>query len=144
MLALLTLVLPGAAAANENQADNPCLTNPNTCMKCHQEEQDKQIFTKARGIERPCEKACANCHKKMKNHHQTGMEVEFDVSADIRLTKDKRVTCITCHDLSVKRYSATARKAQSLFQRMFKGKKRHKSYYLVMDNRGGQLCKQCH
>lgn len=146
----LLLVLPLLFAAiwllveAGNEPANPCLTDDKACMKCHNEEQRHQIFTESRNIYRPCDTSCASCHKKMTAHHLTGMEVDLDISPQLLLTKDKRLACMTCHDLSVERYSATAKKAQSLFQRMFKAKKKYKSYYLVMDNRGGQLCKQCH
>jgi hypothetical protein len=132
------------ARAEKTEERVPCFTGRGQCMQCHGEEQVERLFKEERGVNRPCDNACGQCHKKNKAHHQTGMTVDYTVPEDIRLGKDKQVACMTCHDLSVARFSRTARKAQSLFQRMFKGKKKHKTYYLVMDNRSGQLCKKCH
>ncbi len=92
----------------------------------------------------PCAEACFQCHKDMEAHHQTGMNVTFSVPDHFRLAPGNKVTCITCHDLTIPRFSREARKAQSLFERVFGGKKQYKTYYLFMDNRKGQLCKTCH
>lgn len=141
------LALAGAAVGQGDPGaveTGPCTTGESLCLECHSAGEMETRYTDTR---RACDNACFKCHKDaafMGGHHKTGMKVDFNVPGEIRLTSENRVACVTCHDLKMERFSHRCRKAQSLFARVFSGKKQHKSYYLVMDNRKGQLCKKCH
>ncbi len=128
-------------AASEAGKTGACVVDMSLCLDCHGRE---EMETRYGDLSRACDAACFKCHKGMEGHHKTGMAVDFKVPGRIRLVSENRVGCITCHDLTVERYCDRCRKAQSLFARVFSAKKQHKSYYLVMDNRKGQLCKKCH
>lgn len=127
---------------NETIKIMPFVADRTTCLECHDET---EMSTRCMELPFPCDNICLKCHKKeMKAHHSTGMAITFKTRGTLRLGTGNRLTCISCHDLTIPRYSRRAKKAQSLFQRMFKSKSKYKSYYLVMDNRKGQLCKICH
>jgi ribosomal protein L37AE/L43A len=67
-----------------------------------------------------------------------------DSNRQFRLTKHKRLACITCHNLTHKRFDTESWRAQSLYESMFKKQKQYKTFYLEINNRKGKLCKQCH
>jgi hypothetical protein len=143
----LMFVFPALVSVAVGQSDpatvktDHCVTNVSLCLECHSREEMETRYTDS---SRSCDNACFKCHKNMEGHHKTGMEVDFKVPTEIKLTSENRVACVTCHNLKVERFGSQCRKAQSLFARVFSTKKQHKSYYLVMDNRKGQLCKKCH
>ena len=135
-----TIYLPVSKAA-ENTSIIPCIPGKSFCNKCHHVN---GISIDEKDLTRSCDHACAECHKNLDTHHKVGMQIEFPVNSTLRLGNENRLICITCHDLRFPRYSDTARKAQSLFGRIFNSEKQYKTYYLAMDNRKGQLCKICH
>jgi len=120
----------------------PFISDSSACLECH----DQTEMT-ARYLELafPCDHICQKCHQaEMAAHHKTGMAITFKTRGSLRLGTGNRLICISCHDLTGPRFSPTPKKAQSLFQRMFKSQAKYKSYYLVVDNRNGQLCRMCH
>ena len=63
---------------------------------------------------------------------------------NFRLSENKKIACITCHDLNNKRYDKTSWKSESLYDRVFSKPTKYKTYYLVIKNNEGQLCITCH
>lgn len=141
LLILIALAAAVWAGNSDSPQEKPCRTELSLCAQCHQGDNSIAV-SDGRGF--ICDSACRKCHKRMNVHHKTGMTVDFAIPDELKLTKRKQLACASCHDLNIERFSTTPRKAQSLFGRMFKGKKKYKSYYLAMDNRSGQLCKKCH
>lgn len=141
------LVLVGADAVGSGTVDEetlkvmPFAGSHDSCLDCHSREKMETAYTDPLLT---CDDACKKCHQDMGAHHSTGSEVTGKGAANIRVLSENRLACISCHDLTIKRFSPTARKAQSLFKRVFGSQKLYKTYYLVMDNRKGQLCKRCH
>jgi hypothetical protein len=84
------------------------------------------------------------CHKDVEKHHPVGPEVEERDKVSLPLLGDKKVGCISCHDLKTARTDTRSWKSQSLFARMFQSQRTYKTYYLRINNSDGKLCKSCH
>ena len=132
---------PQLTSSPTNPMATPCLPGKSLCYKCHH---TNQISFDENDLSRSCDEVCMECHKLHEAHHPVGMIIEFPLDKHLRLKSGNRLACMTCHDHRIPRYSDTARKAQSLFSRIFQSQKQYKTYYLSMDNRKGQLCKECH
>jgi hypothetical protein len=90
------------------------------------------------------EDGCIQCHKNMENHHKIGMKLKNKISPEILLSKDNKVNCFSCHNISLPRFDNVSWSAESLFSNMLSFKSKYKTYYLRKRNNKGQLCKQCH
>lgn len=114
-----------------------------TCAACH--AADAPARWAARG-DRPCTPWCLTCHGKaeMDQHHPVGTVLRKKPGPAFPLTADGRTACATCHVLSRPRTDTVRWKAASLFDRLFRGEPRYKTYYLTERNDQGQLCLACH
>lgn len=124
---------PGCHAAQEEGA----------CAGCHKD--DARARWEASRY-RPCTAWCLTCHAKgeMDRHHTVGTVLRKDPGPAYPVTKDRRMTCATCHDLSRQRFDAVRWKASSLYDRLFRGEARYPTYFLAQRNDQGQLCLACH
>ena len=145
--AIALVALMGLSARAEDAAvpgDFPHASVPAVavCASCHDDSQARWSANR----NRPCTPFCLTCHKKdeMDRHHTVGTVLATAPEGDLTLTTDKKVACVTCHDMSRNRYDAVRWKATSLFDRMFHQESQYKTYFLVMRNDQGQLCLTCH
>ncbi len=122
----------------------PFVADPASCAACH--GPGRQAPAAPQDVARACSTLCATCHTSGRTgaHHGVGHALEAGAVTNLPLTNDGRTACFTCHDLTRPRWSDVPWKAQSLFDRTFRSARRHKTYYLVMRNDRGQLCKACH
>jgi hypothetical protein len=122
----------------------PFVADLASCGACH--GPGRQSPDAPRDVAHACSTLCTTCHKADQTgaHHGVGQALEAGSTTSLPLTKDGRTACVTCHDLTRPRWSDVPWKAQSLFDRTFRSAKRYKTYYLVMRNDRGQLCKACH
>jgi hypothetical protein len=141
-LPLLALAL---APAEEDAHTTGCLPARGVaaCVACHPGDAASRF---AEGATRFCSPYCQTCHAKgeMARHHNVGVALAQAPSAVLPLTSGKKTACITCHLLSRPRYDTVRWKAASLYDRMFRGEPRYKTYFLAMRNDQGQLCLSCH
>ncbi len=127
---------------NETVKVMPFVKDNSSCLECHS---SNELEAKGNDLTKSCNTFCNKCHNEKldDSHHKVGMEISFKIPPDIALFENK-LACVSCHDLKNQRFSKEPWKSQSLFGRMFKGKSKYKSYYLILNNRKGKLCKYCH
>ncbi len=127
----------------ETKAIMPFVDDLNYCRQCHTEN-DFNGFVKDPA--RACDTYCLSCHKKVTqtNHHPVGIKMPDIRTADMAATKIGKIACITCHNLRERRFDSKPWMAQSLFDSMFKKQRQYKTYYLILQNDSGQLCRTCH
>ena len=118
----------------------PFVNNNTYCAACHKSAEVKE---KLKDTTRACDIFCKKCHKNMSKHHPAGVKLKNDLPENITLSSGKKLACITCHDLKVPRYDSVSWKAESLFGSIFKSEKRYKTYYLIIRNNDGDLCRKC-
>ncbi|MEI7841784.1 MAG: hypothetical protein WCI39_02030 [Gallionellaceae bacterium] len=147
---LLTIAVPVIVHSVEREDAHTVGCLPKTadkapasaCALCHKDAAKRL----AAHQHRPCSPYCSTCHKKeeMDRHHPVGTELEHDADDEMPLTAKKEIACVTCHNMSQPRYDTQRWKATSLFDRLFRNEKQHKTYFLSMKNDKGQLCLTCH
>ena len=138
---IMISILNSRAQDAETEKIMPFVTDSSYCLECHsQEELDTQYPDTAEA----CDDYCRKCHTDMEAHHGVGMEVPGDAPAGLPLKTHHRLGCTTCHNLKIPRYDTKPWKSQSLFGKIFAGKSKYKTYFLVKINNNGQLCKECH
>jgi len=131
----------GKALDHEAQKTLPAAEQIRACLSCHASEKEKPKLVDPI---RTCDANCKRCHKDVEKHHPVGPEVEEKEKVSLPLLGDKKVSCISCHDMKTVRYDNRSWKSQSLFGRLFQGHTTYKTYYLRMNNSDGGLCKACH
>ncbi len=123
----------------------PFVESASYCVKCHSDRKSNG-YLKEPALS--CDTYCMTCHGTMEDirdrHHVVNVRISFKPKFSFRSSKKKRIMCITCHNLKEKRYDKVSWKAESLFEKVFKGRSRYKTYYLVMKNSNGKLCRKCH
>ncbi len=137
---ILIIYSLGRTLDNESLTIHPFLQSENYCVDCHAMEKNYM----KRGPALACTPFCLTCHKEIKNHHVLNIKITETLPEGFILTERKKLICITCHNLNNKRFDNTSWKAESLYEKVFKGEKKYKTYYLVKKNNEGQLCKTCH
>ena len=113
----------------------------NGCSTCHNINNIKKALNNP---VRACDNFCGTCHDNMENHHKVGMELKQKLSPKVTLSKDTKVACFSCHNITKKRFDRVSWSAESLFSSLLSFKSKYKTYYLGMRNNKGQLCKECH
>jgi len=131
-----------AAQEPADMPGNRALKDASACTACHQDAQKRWTTHRAR----PCTPYCLTCHTQaaMAQHHSVDVPLLKSLPTPLPLTKEQRMGCSTCHDLSRAREDLVPWKAESLFDRMFRKQRRYKTYFLVQRNERGQLCRTCH
>ena len=119
----------------------PFITSKSSCVKCRQKNNLKSMINDPAIA---CDASCLECHKNTDKHHSVGMRPDNRLKANLRLTHDNKIACITCHDLNFNRFDDTSWRSESLFEKIFNSNERYKTYYLIINNSNGQLCKKCH
>ena len=126
---------------NETKKIMPFVDNNTYCTGCHKASEEKE---RLRNPSKACDIFCRKCHTDMSKHHPVGVKLKNDLPENVLLTSGKKIACITCHDLNNKHYDTVSWKAQSLFGSVFKSEESYKTYYLIIRNNDGDLCRKCH
>jgi hypothetical protein len=129
-----------SALDNESLTIHPFLQSGTYCMDCHAKD-NKIKITDTSPV---CSQYCVTCHKSMENHHAINIKIKEQLPDEFVLTAKKRVACFTCHNIKSNRLDTSSWKAESLYEKVFKGEKKYKTYFLIKKNNEGQLCKTCH
>ena len=141
IIALFVLSGFGTAIDNETRKIMPFVVTTSFCSECHTL---LEVNHNLKDPTKSCDTYCMKCHKEREEHHGVGVKIESEMPSGFQLTKKNRIACITCHDLRQDRYDSRSWRAESLFESVFSFSSQHKTYYLVMRNNNGQLCKKCH
>ncbi len=119
----------------------PFVENYQYCIKCHKNTEYKKLAD----LTKSCNNHCYTCHKNIKRHHPVDSVITKILPDKLqRLDSKKKLVCITCHDLNIKRMAEKSYRSESLFESLTGRKSEYKTYYLVIRNNNGQLCKTCH
>jgi len=116
----------------------PFLISEKYCLECHTKAETKSYQGRTA---QSCNEYCLTCHKV---HHPVGKRISRNRPENLKYFKRNKMACFTCHNLHNKRYGKESWKSESLFESVFEDKDKHLTYYLVINNRKGLLCKQCH
>ncbi len=88
---------------------------------------------------------CVNCHDADKASHETGGDsIDFTVPADLPLSSDRKLTCLTCHYMHGSLASDRPWASVSILDRLLDHERMHKNYLLRRNNSDGELCLVCH
>jgi hypothetical protein len=143
IITLFVLILYGFVAAGDDETKSimPFVSSNTYCSQCHTMF---EINHKLKETARACSTYCLTCHKEMECHHKVGAEIKCKTPPGLKLTEKNRLACITCHDLRKNRYDSSCWHAESFLESIFYIKSRYKTYFLVLRNNDGQLCRSCH
>ena len=141
IIILLTTIGFLFADDNESLPIHPFLQNIDYCMPCHNSSKEKRLL---QDTSLACSQCCLSCHNPANIHHPINIKISERLPDNFLLTPKKRLTCITCHNLNHDRFDSSSWKSESLYENMFKGSSKYKTYFLVQKNNNGQLCKTCH
>ena len=112
-----------------------------SCLTCHAPEESAELAAR---VTRPCSTLCSKCHGFRETHHPVGVTIPAAVPATLQLTQKGTNACVTCHDVTRPRFEGSPWTSTSLFARALSRTKENRTYYLVMRNDRGQLCRNCH
>lgn len=126
--------------------------NPTTCTNCHidtPELKSDDIFI-SKNLPVDLSKfnqdgvaMCASCHDASRGH-KVGLEIDFPVPADLPLSAENDISCLTCHYTHGKLESDRPQASFSFMDRMLDAERLHKSFLLRRNNSDGELCLTCH
>ncbi len=141
LAAICLFCLSSFALDPETEKIMPFVSSKSACLKCHN---GTALTGSINNTGAACDTLCLECHRDMDRHHGVGMRPFNRPGANLRLTHNKKIACITCHDLNFHRFDSAPWRSESLFEKIFSRKERYKTYYLIINNSNGQLCKKCH
>ena len=149
---LLGLCGAGQGYAADNPHELSAQSQPIDCVSCHTE---KPQHTQAGMLETKNHKAdatafksdgvemCSGCHN-AEDGHKVGLEMDFEVPADLPLGENNKLTCLTCHYAHGSLSSAKPQASYSFIDSMVDAERLHKSFLLRRNNADGELCLTCH
>lgn len=143
LLALATITAPASARASDEARSagaHPSWT-VDSCLACHGKAEASAISPR---LTRPCQTLCVSCHQFRDGHHPVGVTILRAVPAPLLLTTAGTNTCSTCHDTSRPQFDRSPWVSRSLFERIARRPSENRTYFLVMRNDKGQLCRICH
>ena len=88
-------------------------------------------------------KMCTGCHDANQGH-KVGLLIDFAVPADMPLSSDSDIVCLTCHYTHGSFTSDRPQASFSIMDRLFDSQRLHKSFLLRRNNSDGELCLTCH
>jgi hypothetical protein len=122
------------------------------CQECHVKK--PVIYRKSSGMGiRPDWKdykldgtaICIQCHDlEAEEHAVGGAVIDFPVPADLPLTGENTLMCMTCHYMHGSLESARPWASVSFMDRLTGSERLRKSYVLRRNNSDGELCLVCH
>lgn len=86
-----------AEFASKKGRPNP--HNDIDCTDCHKAKPGKGDTKDTVTFRKPIEELCIECHDAESNIHPTGMAPSMKVPTYLPLSKDKKVNCVTCHNM---------------------------------------------
>ncbi|KJV07163.1 cytochrome c3 family protein [Methylocucumis oryzae] len=86
---------------------------------------------------------CSSCHDP-ENGHQVGLNIDFTLPADLPLSLDNKLTCLTCHYMHGDLASERPQASYSVMDTLTDAERLHKSFLLRRSNVDGELCFVCH
>jgi hypothetical protein len=138
------------------ESDNPHLIvknqNQTACTSCHIDtpelKDDMPLLTKNHSVDRTAFKLdgvamCSSCHNPNQGH-KVGLAIDFPVPADMPLSENNDITCLTCHYSHGSLSSDTPQASFSFMDRLLNAARLHKSFLLRRNNSAGELCLTCH
>ncbi len=121
-----------------------------TCTNCHRGLPEIQpgLNTKNNHVElskfkQGGIKMCTDCHNE-KEGHVVGVRLDFSVPADLPLSENKTISCLTCHYTHGELKSDRPQSSYSLIDRLLDSERLHKSFLIRRNNSHGELCLTCH
>jgi hypothetical protein len=146
LIFVVTIFLTGIVAVAQFSIDQetekimPFVLNKKLCMDCHAQKMPNVLNEPYKA----CDTYCLTCHNGMASkHHTSGVRMRKKPET-MELTSTQRIACITCHNLSEKRFDSSPWRSQSLYDSLFTSNKQHHTYYLKVKNVNGELCEKCH
>lgn len=137
-------------------ADNPHIVSrqdpPSTCIVCHDTtpklKDDNILITKNLPLEHNHFRLdgvvmCSSCHDPSVVH-KTGVNVDFPLPADLPLSQENEITCLTCHYTHGRLDSDRPQASFSFMDRLANAERLRKSFLLRRNNSNGELCLICH
>lgn len=123
-----------------------------TCSQCHKNpieliatqliDTKNNHFESAAFIQDGTE-MCTSCHDANQGH-KVGLLIDFPVPADMPLSGDSDIICLTCHYTHGSLKSDRPQASFSIMDRLFDSQRLHKSFLLRRNNSDGELCLTCH
>lgn len=142
MTALRTVLLLAAALASGPAAADHPSWSLESCRACHPADEAPALEGR---LARPCRTLCSSCHDFRDRHHTVGAPIPRAAPlVPLLLTASGATTCVTCHDTSLPRSGRIPWASQSLFERVVRRSREHRTFYLAVRNDRGQLCRACH
>jgi len=133
-------------AEQENQEKNK-----EQCLSCHQslpekpmENSGQHIIPDMKTMKKDAVAMCTDCHSDSGNSHVVGVTPEYSVPADLPLTGNKKIDCLTCHYVHGSLKSEIPMASVSAMDRLFSRERLRKSFLLRRNNSNGDLCLACH
>jgi hypothetical protein len=88
---------------------------------------------------------CVECHNQSEQSHEVGGDkIDFTVPADLPLSSENTLTCMTCHFMHGSLSSDRPWASVSFMDKLTGHVRLHKSYLLRRNNSNGELCLVCH
>lgn len=141
----------GAADGNPHLVQKP--RSVAECSNCHVREPElrgeAQLITKNIAVEldsfnQDGVAMCVSCHDPNQEHKMIGLTVDFPVPADMPLSKENTISCLTCHYTHGSLISETPQASISFLDRLLNAERLRKSFLLRRNNVNGELCLTCH
>ena len=124
--------------------------NNERCLNCHivQPETKEQLNTKNMPVvlskfHLDGVAMCTRCHSDSAGH-MVGVNIDFLIPADLPLSSNKSVSCLTCHYTQGSLISDRPQASYSFMDQLLDSDHLHKSYLIRRNNVNGELCLICH
>ena len=150
---VLSAHVPFVYSSDNNPHTISATDAASTCNTCHKEMpttlSDQQILNsknlpvdlsrfKLDGVA-----MCSSCHNPNEGH-KVGLNIDFPVPADMPLSQENDIICLTCHYTHGRLDTERPQASFSFMDRLMDSQRLHKSFLLRRNNSDGELCLTCH
>ncbi len=150
----LTILLYAHDARSEPENPHLILNDQKStaCLKCHlsepQAKNNYPLVSKNVAVTLSAYKLdgvamCGACHDP-KEGHKVNLTIDFPVPADMPLSENNDINCLTCHYTHGPLNSEKPQASFSFMDRILNAERLKKSYLLRRNNTDGELCLTCH
>lgn len=156
MIKSLIIVIGSLYIATAPAADNPHQisgqSDQSACTTCHDVKPElhgadilntKNLPLDLSRFKQDGVNMCGSCHDPTA-YHKVRLNVDFPVPADLPLSQDSEMICLTCHYSHGRLDSDKPQASFSFMDRLTNDERLHKSYLLRRNNSNGELCLTCH
>ncbi|HAI70817.1 MAG TPA: hypothetical protein DCW74_20255 [Alteromonas australica] len=125
-------------------------TDPATCLGCHKEmpsslpQNGRLTEVNRKHFHTDDATMSTSCHDPSSAKHMLGKFSPEQLPPHMALSKDGRVTCLTCHFVHGELEDDKPWANVGLFEKLFNSEKLYKTYLLRETNVNGELCLTCH